>query len=71
MSYPDSAATSVNLDHLDDRNTKVHEIGLENFFQQFNTSPQEGLTSAEAAARLAKDGPNKLTPPRPNYFGKV
>ena len=38
-----------------------HKISLEEFEKLFETNLQTGLTNEQAAAKLAKDGPNKLS----------
>jgi len=70
-SPPDSAAVSVDLSHLEEDDSKIHDISLAQFYSRLQADPQTGLTIKEAATRLVKNGPNKLTPPRPNYIGKA
>ncbi len=41
----------------------VHTYSLEEMTNMLKTNLTRGLTAAEAAAKLAKDGPNVLTPP--------
>jgi sodium/potassium-transporting ATPase subunit alpha len=40
-----------------------HKIDLSEFYKKHGTDPRNGITSTEAAARLARDGLNELTPP--------
>ncbi|CAG0924446.1 unnamed protein product, partial [Notodromas monacha] len=40
-----------------------HTASLEELFVRFNVNPAIGLSSLEAKLRLARDGPNALTPP--------
>lgn len=41
----------------------AHRLDLDGLAREFKTDLTNGLTSAEAAARFARDGPNQLTPP--------
>ena len=41
-----------------------HTMDLEELKEKLQTNTDEGLTSSEAKARLARDGPNSLTPPK-------
>ena len=44
---------------------KIHEKAIEDVVAEFQTDPEKGLSSAEAAKRLEEDGPNELEkPPR-------
>ncbi|GAU93801.1 hypothetical protein RvY_05685 [Ramazzottius varieornatus] len=41
-----------------------HTIPLEELCRRMQTDPRNGLTDVEAKTRLARDGPNALTPPK-------
>lgn len=41
-----------------------HVIPLEELCRRIQTDPRNGLSDTEAKARLARDGPNALTPPK-------
>jgi len=41
-----------------------HTVSEEQLFEALRTTPQ-GLSEAEAVVRLERDGPNRITPPRP------
>jgi sodium/potassium-transporting ATPase subunit alpha len=43
---------------------EIHKLSLAATESSLRTSLSTGLTSAEAAQRLLRDGPNKLTPPK-------
>ncbi len=54
---------------------KHHTGKTEAIISSLKTDPEKGLTSADAAARLAKDGPNELPTPDPpsklkQFFGQ-
>jgi Na+-exporting ATPase len=40
--------------------TSPHTLSAQQTAERFNTHPQDGLNSAEAAARLTRDGPNSI-----------
>lgn len=40
-----------------------HKLDLASFYNKHKTDPKQGLTSADAKARLERDGLNELTPP--------
>ena len=42
---------------------KIHEKAIEDVVAEFQTDPEKGLSSAEAAKRLEEDGPNELEKP--------
>ena len=44
--------------------TDVHTVPLEELFERLATDPERGLSPAEAANRLQRDGPNALKPPK-------
>merc|ERR1719266_2997228 len=41
----------------------VHKVDLEELYKRFGTDINKGLTAAQAAEGLKKNGPNALTPP--------
>ncbi|GMR37075.1 hypothetical protein PMAYCL1PPCAC_07270 [Pristionchus mayeri] len=58
------AATAANLEELKKGfSTDMHTIPLEELISKLNTDVKNGLTSTEASALLAQNGPNSLTPP--------
>ena len=44
--------------------TDVHTVQLEELYECLATDPERGLSAAEAATRLQRDGPNALKPPK-------
>ena len=44
--------------------TDMHTVPLEELYERLATNPECGLSAAEAAARLQRDGPNALKPPK-------
>eukprot|EP01096_Ripella_sp_DP13-Kostka_P016065 TRINITY_DN770_c0_g1_i1.p1 TRINITY_DN770_c0_g1~~TRINITY_DN770_c0_g1_i1.p1 ORF type:complete len:1051 (-),score=455.74 TRINITY_DN770_c0_g1_i1:24-3176(-) len=59
------------LRHIDE-----HIIPLEDLLARYDSDPSNGLTSAKAAANLARDGPNSISPPAPTpqiivYLGRL
>ncbi|XP_077985595.1 sodium/potassium-transporting ATPase subunit alpha-3-like isoform X1 [Glandiceps talaboti] len=41
-----------------------HKIPIEELYARHQTNPNTGLTTAQAKEKLARDGPNALTPPK-------
>uniref|UniRef100_A0A7S0ZHS1 Cation-transporting P-type ATPase N-terminal domain-containing protein n=1 Tax=Timspurckia oligopyrenoides TaxID=708627 RepID=A0A7S0ZHS1_9RHOD len=41
-----------------------HKVSVEKLCESLETHPEDGLTSAKAKEKLAKDGPNVLSPPK-------
>lgn len=41
-----------------------HKVPVEELAKRLNTDPESGLSAAEAALRLERDGPNMLSPPK-------
>lgn len=55
----------LDLDNLKkDMVTDLHTIPLSDMASRLQTDVQNGLSSADAAARLERDGFNELTPPK-------
>ena len=53
------------LDNLkQDVSTDIHQISFDELYVRLGTNPVTGLDEDEASARLQRDGPNKLTPPK-------
>ena len=69
-SVTSSSSGSIDFTRRFDRNN-AHEVPLSEMLAEFETDTTQGLTSHKAAERLRIEGPNKITPSKPNYFKKV